>query len=141
LSVRLWASLLVVAGLGVGCAKHQPDAAASYRALVEKTARAFSKDPEAAYQGEVAFSKFVLDSMAQGRPFPNQAVLAWTYPQIALAAEYSGRREEAARMFVFAEAYLRRLHPGQPIDRSGQFKTLRDLVVYMNCSAGVRWLK
>ena len=86
-------------------------------------------------------AEYVRNSIRQGVAFPDKTVLVWVYPRIALAAEYAGRKEEAARLFAYSEDYRRQVYPGEPIDRSGRFKTLRDAVVFMDKNAGVPWLK
>lgn len=113
----------------------------AYQALVTKTEREYREGPDQAYKAELRFADYVKDSMRRGFAFPDKNVLVWTYPRIALAAEYSGRKDIAARMFAFAEEYREQVYPGEPVDRSGRFKTLREAVIYMDRNSGIPWLK
>jgi hypothetical protein len=67
-------------------------------------------------------------------------VLVWVYPRIGLAAEYMGEKEKAAHIFAFAEAYRERLYPGEPVDRTGTFRTLKEVVLFMDRNSKVPWL-
>jgi hypothetical protein len=113
----------------------------AYVALVSETERRYLLSPTDAYDAETKFAAYVQDSMHQGFAFPDARVLVWTYPRIALAAEYCGRKEEADRMFSFSEAYRLKIYPNQPLDKTGKFKTLRDAVLYMDRDSRVPWVK
>lgn len=80
-------------------------------------------------------------SVERGDTFPSRNVLVWLYPRLAIAAEYSGRLEESATLYRSAEAYAQEIYPNEPIDKSGQFLTLRDAIIYMDSKAGVSWIK
>jgi hypothetical protein len=123
------------------CRSEKEKERATYLALVETTTREYRIDPERAYHAEKRMAEYVEGSIKRGIQFPDRTVLVWTYPRIAIAAEYSGRKEEAARLHEFAEAFAKQVYPGEPIDRSGRFKTLKEAALYMDREAEVSWLK
>jgi hypothetical protein len=133
--------ILLASTVLFSCKSQEEKRHQAYCELVETTMREYGESAERGYQAQIRFAEYIKDSMRRGIAFPDNSVLVWTYPRIALAAEYSGRKEEAVRMYAFAEEFEKQVYPGEPTDRSGRFKTLRDAVIYMDRAAGVLWLK
>ena len=139
--MKIFPVLLLVAAVLAGCSATERFDNKTYLALVAKTHREYFQSPERAYQAEMRFAQYVRDSMHRGIDFPNETVLVWTYPRIALSAEYAGRKNQADNLFAFAEEFRKRVYPNQPIDGTGRFHTLREAVIYMDRESGVPWLK
>jgi hypothetical protein len=133
--------LLVTAVAIVACKSQKQKNDEASLALIAETDRAYFQSPEQGYQAQLKLAAYVEDSIRRGVTFPDKKVLVWVYPRIALAAEYSGRKKQATRLFAFSETYRRQLYPNEPVDKSGRFKTLRDAVVYMDRNAKVPWLQ
>jgi len=141
LSVKL-STLLLVATVAIAARKSDEQKSdEAYLALAAETNRAYFQSAEQAYHAELKFEAYIKDSIRRGVAFPDKKVLVWVYPRIALAAEYSGRKEEATRMFAFSETYAKQLYPYVPIDESRRFKTLREAVIYMDRNSKVPWIK
>jgi hypothetical protein len=136
---RVIVALLFVIALAA-CGPEEKTGNQTYLALCKETESEYFQSAERAYRAQMRFAEHVRDSIRLGVPFPDEKVLVWVYPRIGLAAEYLGRKEEAAHIFAFAEEFRKRLYPGEPVDRTGKFPTLRDAVLYMDRNAKVPWL-
>jgi len=139
--MKIFAVLIFVVLDLCGCSSRQAEARREYLALLEKTNHEYAESADRAYVAESHLVEYVERSLKAGRKFPDKSLLMWGYARVALAAECTGRSDEANRMYDAAEKIREEVYPGQPVDRSGKFKSLREETLFMERTAGTKWLK
>jgi hypothetical protein len=134
--------LPLVAFALVSCGDNQERAKVEYLAAIKKVQEGYANpDVNRAYAAEIQFIEFVRERQSEGGYLPNPNILIWEYARLGLLAEYCGRKDEAARLYVQAERYARRIYPNEPADKTSA-AAFRSYMILMAKEGGKGpWIK